>query len=48
MKTERIVMLVIVLLLLAGGVGMISLANARMMPATHTVEQSIPDDRIPH
>jgi hypothetical protein len=46
-QTIRIGAILLALVLLAGG-GVLWLANAHIMPTTQTVEQAIPDDRIPH
>ncbi|HUY67769.1 MAG TPA: hypothetical protein VMV79_00525 [Alphaproteobacteria bacterium] len=45
MKRIAIGVLALVLVL---GVGALWLAHARLMPPPHTVQQTIPDARIPH
>jgi hypothetical protein len=50
MKRNRLAMglgVIFMLALLAMGV-IVWLANAPLMPPVQTVQQSIPDDRIPH
>jgi hypothetical protein len=47
MKTERVVMLFLVLLLIVIAGGLVWLSHSSMMPPTQKVEQAIPDDRIP-
>lgn len=47
MKTERIVVLILIILLVVGAGGLVWLSHSTMMPPTQKVEQAIPDDHIP-
>ncbi len=47
MKTERVVVLFLAILLLVVAGGLVWLSHSSMMPPTQKVEQAIPDDRIP-
>lgn len=47
MKTERVVVLFLAILLLVFAGGLVWLSHSSMMPPTQKVEQTIPDDRIP-
>ena len=47
MKTERIVVLIILLLLLVLAGGLVGLSHSSMMPEKQTIDQTIPDARIP-
>ena len=48
MNPKFLIGTIIVLLVLGAAGAVLWLANSDMMPPTHTVEQSIPDDQIPH
>lgn len=47
MKTERIVAMFLVILVIIVAGGLVWLSHSSMMPPTQKVEQAIPDDRIP-
>lgn len=44
----RTILIVAFILVVVAIGGVIGLANAHLAPPTETVQQAIPDDRIPH